>query len=874
MKTKIQDNINIPEFKKYLLTFLLSSITVSIIFFILCTVFDYSLLRSDSLLLFIPTIKDFANSLLSGKGLYYSYNSYMGSGNAFNMANELFSPFNIIFLLFYQSDINIAYFIVIILKIGVAALSFRYFTVKAMGYKGAGSVAVSVFYANCAFSLAFCTVAFMWLDSVIILPLIALGIYKLVKKEKRILLIIAYAYLFITQFYLSYMVGIISFAGFLLYLFLTYDYSSENKIKKLISHAMNYFLCVVISALLSAFVWIPTLFYVLAYRVPDSSTAESLHGSVFSVLNGLFVGIGYGITGYLPYVYCGLPVLILAILYFFNKNIKKSEKIFWAVLSALLVLCMSIKPLNLFLHVFDQPDLMHFRYSFVFSFMLCAIAVRELSLFDKISLKKMIIFSVSLLAFYTAMIFVSMTHDFRGAKDVYLNSFTGLIINALFIALWCVFGFLLLYKEKKFANYLVLALAVIEITVSSLYIVKGDTSNDNFNKWHESMTEASQTLKNRDNGFYRVISSNDYSINSDALYGYNGISDMGDQENYNIRNFLSNIGLSTSARFVDGGGYSPVSNMLTGVKYVLKTPDKFYSSDSDEQNIEIKENEYYLGAGYMVTGNIIFYDYFSRDVFENMNDIVMFMTGDETECFVKIPDENVSFELDNIELQKDGDIFRMQRIAEGNGIANISCTSDYDKVYFQIEKEKPNLSDSDYRVVGAGNKGNIFYSDYASLSSANLMYKGEDGVNRIAVVSIDEVSPKELEFNKLNVYGLDEEALKKQYNLLSDGSFKVTEYKNGYIKGKVNVSDGKKVLFMTIPFDAGWSAYVNGSESHIIRLIDGSFMGLMFGENGEYTVEFKYECPGLKIGIWVSVLGIIAFLSVIYEKKLKNLKIK
>ncbi len=72
MKTKIQDNINIPEFKKYLLTFLLSSITVSIIFFILCTVFDYSLLRSDSLLLFIPTIKDFANSLLSGKGLYYS----------------------------------------------------------------------------------------------------------------------------------------------------------------------------------------------------------------------------------------------------------------------------------------------------------------------------------------------------------------------------------------------------------------------------------------------------------------------------------------------------------------------------------------------------------------------------------------------------------------------------------------------------------------------------------------------------------------------------------------------------------------------------------------------------------------------------------
>ena len=79
---------------------------------------------------------------------------------------------------------------------------------------------------------------------------------------------------------------------------------------------------------------------------------------------------------------------------------------------------------------------------------------------------------------------------------------------------------------------------------------------------------------------------------------------------------------------------------------------------------------------------------------------------------------------------------------------------------------------------------------------------------------------------------------------------------------------------MSIPYDPGWKAYVDGNEAHIIRLIDGTFMGLMFGEDGEHTVEFKYECPGLKIGIIVSALGLLAFLSVIYEKKLKNIKIK
>ncbi len=867
--------IDKKETLNYLISFLISLITVLTVYFIFSVFLDFSPLRSDSLLLFVPTMKDLARSVFTKDGIYYSMNSFLGSGNAFNLSNQFFSPFNILFLIFYNADICFVFVLVVVLKICTATLSFRAFCVKVLKCNGIASIIIPVFYANCAFSLAYCTIAFMWLDAVIILPLIALGIYDLIKNEKRVLLIISYAYLFLTQFYIGYMVGIISFAAFILYLFISFDFSSEGRLKKLSSKFLNYFLCVVISCLLSAFSWIPTLFFILANRVPDSSATENLHGSFLSVINGLYLGNGYGVVGFLPYIYCGLPVLILGVLFFLNKNIKRNEKLFFGILAAFLVLCMSVKPLNIFLHVFDQPDLMHFRYSFALSFVLCSVAAREVSLFEKISVRKTVIVFSSMLLYYIAMIFVSLMLDFKEVNDVYLNSLFGFVMNLAFIALWIVSGFLLFYKEKKFARIIVAVLCIAEICVSSLYVMRNTTSNEVYDKWFDTMNRAVNEIKSGDKGFYRVITSNDYSINSDAMFGFNGISDMGDQEKYTVRNFLSNIGFSTSARFIDGGGYNPVSDMLTGVKYIVKIPEGYYYSDSPIEDVAIDENEYYLGPGFMISGNLVFYEYYGRDVFENMNDIVMFMTGNEKECFVKIPENDIAMEFGNIDVLRDENGIVFKRISEGDGIINIYSTSDkYDNVYLQIEKDKPNLSDADYRIVGSCNKGNIFYSDYASLSSANLMYKGEDGVNNLSLVSIEGASPEKLEFNKINVYGLDEAVLKEQYDILSDGAFRVTDYRNGYIKGKVKVSDGKKVLFMSIPYDAGWNAYVNGSESHIIRLIDGTFMGLMFADNGEYTVEFKYECPGLKIGIWVSLLGIIAFLSVVYEKKLKNLKIK
>ena len=64
-------------------------------------------------------------------------------------------------------------------------------------------------------------------------------------------------------------------------------------------------------------------------------------------------------------------------------------------------------------------------------------------------------------------------------------------------------------------------------------------------------------------------------------------------------------------------------------------------------------------------------------------------------------------------------------------------------------------------------------------------------------------------------------------------------------------------VFYSIPYDAGWTAYVDGVETEIERVNIG-FMAVLVGE-GEHTVEFKYVSPGFMTGLKISGAAAGAF---------------
>ena len=135
-----------------------------------------------------------------------------------------------------------------------------------------------------------------------------------------------------------------------------------------------------------------------------------------------------------------------------------------------------------------------------------------------------------------------------------------------------------------------------------------------------------------------------------------------------------------------------------------------------------------------------------------------------------------------------------------------------------------------------------------------------------------EASPDKIEYDAFNIYGLDESVLKEQHDILNEGRYIIDEWSNGHIKGHVYNSGEKNLLFLSLPYDPGWSVKINGSEGEIVRVIDGAFMGVFLPGAGEYNIEFDYECPGLKYGLIVSLCGLLAFLSIVFEKQIKKSK--
>lgn len=71
-------------------------------------------------------------------------------------------------------------------------------------------------------------------------------------------------------------------------------------------------------------------------------------------------------------------------------------------------------------------------------------------------------------------------------------------------------------------------------------------------------------------------------------------------------------------------------------------------------------------------------------------------------------------------------------------------------------------------------------------------------------------------------------------------------------------SDHKELVLFQVPYESGWSAYVDDREVEIEK-VDAGFMAIPV-ESGKHSIVFKYTAPGLKIGIIVSLVSVGIFL--------------
>lgn len=231
-----------PFFKKfkniYLLSFLIPVLGMLGIF-INRGIFPFgrnSFMFSDMYHQYVPFLMEFVRKLHEGESLAFSWFVGLGSNFVQIFAYYLASPINWLAVL-CPSDYLIefmTYFIVI--KIGLCGVTFAYYLRKRFDTKDLRIVWFSVFYAMSGFIAAY-NWNHMWLDVILLAPLVILGLEELVKKGKFRLYTLTLCLSIFSNYYLSLLLCLFLVLYFIMQLF-TNGLSIKQKLRAVLQFGL------------------------------------------------------------------------------------------------------------------------------------------------------------------------------------------------------------------------------------------------------------------------------------------------------------------------------------------------------------------------------------------------------------------------------------------------------------------------------------------------------------------------------------------------------------------------------------------------------------------------------------------------------------
>jgi len=810
----------------------------------------YSPIWGDSLEIYIPAIRQFCRDILTGQSINYSWTNCMGMNTAAYNAYNVFSVTNILYLIFYDANIQIITCISLSIKAGLAALFFEYYFEKIWGGRNSFSVIISLCYAMSAYQVCFNLVNFIWMDGCFMLPLILYLLHNLLDVRMRKWLILAFAYLFVSNFYVAYIIGIFSFIYFCIIVIPLIE-GNIRRIKCL----FLFVLMTIISILVAAIVLVPTAVDVIGKRADDTNVVLDINMPIGGVVNQLFFGQAQGWTySSLINVYCGVFVLLLVP--FFFVLYRDSIKVLLGMSSLLVVLIIScyVKPLYLFWHAFDVPDGWDWRFSFLISFVLCVMAGLILKRVNQIKKRHWICSALGLIVYYICYGFVLRSNDLFYDN----NTFIFALINIVLLSVY----FILLIarndvrKKKYWAEISVLigALVIIEL-VANGYMVnyrhsgnEGFLSSEVYSNWVEDNEAVMEDINYND--FYRARFVGAFAYNTDTMVGINGVSDFFTIENPVLRNTLGKLGVATSAKVIEDFGYTYFTDMILGIKY--KIYNEAYEG-FNENDICIFDKA--LSIGYLVNNDVIACSLDEMDDFANINLLASAMAGYPIEIFEEFEDGEISLYTNGIDYEYNGKhVFKGDKDRTGNKLISLAVPNDGREAYVQFGLEE---STAYYESPLLLNGEENVSDNNGRLSEVYIKKMDVTEYGNTITILMNDNSFQEAYVEDIYIAYYSEEGLDELYNALKEKQLLVTEFKDGYVKGNIFVDSGD-VLFTTIPYESGWKVTANGEEVDIIPVINDTFIAVQLPE-GEYEIEFKYTNPYIVIGMWISIVGLLLF---------------
>ena len=309
--------------------------------------------------------------------------------------------------------------------------------------------------------------------------------------------------------------------------------------------------------------------------------------------------------------------------------------------------------------------------------------------------------------------------------------------------------------------------------------------------------------------------------------------------------------------------------MLFGVKYMINPG--YYLVYSETPQITMPTvNTNVLNLGYMVEDGVKDVSIEGRNVFDNSNMILQRMTGLDGEVFVP----HNTYDVISNGIVYDEETFSLKRNANEAGyiLFTVPYDENYQGAYLQFENPYSVYSLEDLLFVSGGE--NIYGIGNRILASQANKMSPVEGQDIYALrIDADADAPTEYIFYGVNMVYYSQETLDEYYADLADEQLAVEEWKDGYVKGRITVNSDRRLLFLSIPYEKGWNITVNGKKVEPLAVLDDAFMAIELPGKGTYDIEMKFNCPGVIMGLIVTLTGVIMTAIMYFIQKKKSDKI-
>lgn len=839
---------------------------------------DTTVLRMDLYHQYGPLFIELFDKITNFDSFIYSWTSGGGSSFIGNFFNYLSSPLNIFILLFDRDEMPFAITFLVALKCTLAASSFTFFLKKSFKKHSYISAAFGVLYAFSAYMLAYFW-NIMWLDGMFILPLIALGIENIINKGKCKLYIFSLIYMLFANYYIGFMMCIFSVIYFIAYFLLICDKrtvvddsfvsSKRFSIRKiynnlLINRGIKFALSSLFVGGICALFLVPVFFILQSCSATSGAFPETVE-SYFTALDfiqshfaGLETTIRSSGADVLPNIYSGVICLILVPLFVVNKKISFKDKIVYVALLIFFFISFNNNYANYIWHALHFPNDLPYRFSFMYSFILLIVSFKTITNIKGIGIKEIGFVSM----FWIAFLAIS--------QEMTTNKITNYAIytTMAFVIIWCAVLFII---KKNKLNQTVLGVLIVAVTFCEAIISDTGAFNLNqkltdYNGNYTNYTEAVDYLNKNDTSFYRAELCDLNTRMDPCIYGYRGISTFSSMAYENYSGLQYTLGMYGNR--INSYTYhtqTPVYDMMFNIKYLIynnqdvKPSLNLYTNRnilSDEETT-IYENDYYLPIAYCTNSEVLDWIIEEGNPFDVQNEFFRLATGNENVF------EEVVYSDYHLNGFSDEDIY-------GNGCYWLTKESDFAEIALELTASKSGnmylyLTSDDAQSVTCTARGDVILQNIDTPYILDLGYFNE---GETATVSLECSSGKSEICFEIYAYSLDTDVLNKGFGTLEKHSLDVSEYSNNHIAGTVN-AEKNGVLYSSIPYDKGWSVYVDGEKAETFAI--GNSLLCVNIEKGNHAIEYRYTPQGVTYGFAISAITLVSgIIYLVISKKLKK----